>query len=99
MKNTLRAALAAALLFSSLGCANLVIGQPIEISKTQEIREGYTTKDRVQSLFGSPLRKVPGVSGEIWIYKYLDGRGRCQELTVSFTGEHVTVYTHEDQVY
>ena len=74
------------------GCANLQIGHPIAVNAVQQVRPGYTTKDEVLSLFGQPLRNVPGPEGEIWVYRYLDGKGSAQELVVSFNGPHVSTF-------
>jgi hypothetical protein len=72
------------------GCANLQIGAPIPVNAVQRIRPGYTTKTEILSLFGQPLRNVPGPEGEIWVYRYLDGKNTAQELVVSFNGSHVS---------
>lgn len=76
----------------SAACVDLKIGEPISVRATQMIRPGFTTKDEVTSSFGQPLRNVPGPEGDIWVYRYLDGRGKTQELTVSFTGDVVSVF-------
>ena len=94
MKRTASLLVSTALLLGLSGCANLTVGTPIETSKIQEIREGYTTKDRVMTLFGQPRHNVPGQDGEIWVYRHLDGRGTVQELTISFTGHQVSTVTH-----
>ena len=94
MKRTASVLLSIGLLLSLAGCANLKVGAPIPVDKTQEIREGYTTKDRVMTLFGQPRHNVPGEDGEIWVYRYLDGRGTAQELVISFTGHRVSTVTH-----
>lgn len=73
-----------------VGCANLVIGRPIAVNSVQRLRPGYTTKDEVLTLFGQPLHNVAGPEGEIWVYRYLDGKGKAQELVVSFNGPHVS---------
>lgn len=76
-------------------CASApVIGRPIPADRVQQIRAGYTTRDEVVNLFGMPLRSVPGETGEIWVYRYLDGKGASQELIVSFTGEKVGVFSY-----
>ena len=76
------------------GCANLVVGRPIPLENVQQVREGFTTRDRALTLFGEPLRKVPSEDGEIWVYRYLDGRGTSQELVVTFTGDLVSTVVH-----
>lgn len=73
-----------------VGCVNLEMGRPILVNAVQRIRPGYTTKDEILSLFGQPLRNVPGPEGEIWVYRYLDGKGKSQELVVSFNGPYVS---------
>ncbi len=78
----------------SAGCATPRIGSPIETSKVQQIRSGYTTRDDILNLFGTPLRNVPGETGEIWVYRYLDGEGGGQELVISFTGDKVSVFSY-----
>jgi outer membrane protein assembly factor BamE (lipoprotein component of BamABCDE complex) len=88
----LAAAALGALLFT--GCADLRVGAPIPKEKVQEIRFGFTNQDRVLTLFGPPLRKAPGQDGEIWTYRWLDGRGTSQELTISFTGGVVSTYSY-----
>ena len=75
-----------------LGCANLNIGRPIAVNSVQRIRPGYTTKDEMLTLFGQPLHNVPGPEGEIWVYRYLDGKAAAQELVVSFNGPHVSTF-------
>ena len=84
-----------ALLFGAvcIGCANLEIGRPIAVNNVQRIRSGYTTKTEVVNLFGQPLHNVPGPEGEIWVYRYLDGKGKVQELVVSFNGPYVSTST------
>lgn len=73
-----------------VGCTNLVIGRPVAVNSVQRLRPGYTTKDEVLSLFGQPLHNVAGPEGEIWVYRYLDGKGKAQELIVSFNGPYVS---------
>lgn len=95
---TLHRILAALLLLglaAGQGCADLRFGQPIPLEQVQELREGFTTKDRVLTLFGAPLRKVPNEDGEIWVYRHMDGRGLCQELVVTFTGNAVSTIVHQ----
>ncbi len=76
-------------------CASApVIGRRIPPDHVQQIRSGYTTRDDIVNLFGMPLRSVPGETGEIWVYRYLDGRGGNQELIVSFTGDLVSVFSY-----
>ncbi len=75
-------------------CATPKIGAPIETSSVQQIRPGFTTRDEILNLFGSPLRNVPGETGEIWVYRYLDGEGGSQELVVSFTGDKVSSFSY-----
>ena len=91
----LRAALPVLLLVPISGCANTRVGQPLPVAQIQELREGFTNRDRVLSLFGEPLRKVPGENGEIWIYRYMDGKQTSQELVVSFTGGVVSTFSHQ----
>ena len=79
---------------AACACANLRVGEPLPLEDVQELRAGYTTRDRVLTLFGQPLHKVPGEDGEIWVYRYLDGRGPGQELVISFTGNAVSTFTH-----
>ena len=76
------------------GCAAPKIGRPIATSKVQQIRSGYTTRDDILNLFGTPLRSVPGETGEIWVYRWLDGDGVSQELIVSFNGERVSTFSY-----
>lgn len=95
MTSTRRLALSLAAALSCAGCANLRVGQPIPTDKVQELREGFTTRDRVLSLFGAPLRKVPNEDGEIWVYRHMDGRGTCQELIVTFTGNAISTVVHQ----
>lgn len=76
-------------------CVNLRVGQPIPLEQVQELREGFTTRDRVLTLFGAPMRKVPHEDGEIWVYRYMDGRGTCQELIVTFTGDTISTVMHQ----
>ena len=73
-----------------VGCANLEIGRPIAVNAVQRLRPGYTTKDEVLSLMGQPLHNVAGPEGEIWVYRHLDGKGKAQELIVSFNGPYVS---------
>ncbi|MEA1928626.1 MAG: hypothetical protein U9N73_10500 [Candidatus Auribacterota bacterium] len=54
----------------------------------------YTTRDNILTLFGTPLRNVAGETGEIWVYRYLDGKGVGQELVVSFNGDNVSVFSY-----
>ncbi len=81
-----------ALLLAGSGCANLVVGQPLPMGNVQCLREGFTTKDEVRKLFGQPLHNVPGSGGEVWVYRYLDGKGVAQELVVSFNGPYVCTF-------
>ncbi len=82
------------LIVLSAGCATPKIGSPIATSKVQQIRSGYTTRDDILNLFGTPLRNVAGETGEIWVYRYLDGEGVGQELVVSFNGDKVSVFSY-----
>lgn len=75
------------------GCANLEVGHPIAMNNAQRIRPGFTTKTEVTALMGEPLHNVPGPEGEIWVYRHLDGRGRAQELVVSYNGPYVSTIT------
>ena len=79
-------------IFLCTGCANLQIGHPIQVNAVQRIRSGYTTKDEILTIFGQPLHNVPGPEGEIWVYRYLDGKGKAQELIVSFNGPYVSTF-------
>ena len=87
--------LVAILLLTVTACANLKVGRPLPLQRVQEVREGFTTTDRMLTLFGNPLHKVPGEDGEIWVYRFLDGRQASQELVVSFTGDVVSTFTHQ----
>ena len=82
------------LIVISVGCATPKIGSPIATSNVQQIRSGYTTRDDILNLFGTPLRNVAGETGEIWVYRYLDGKGVGQELVVSFNGDKVSVFSY-----
>ncbi len=77
------------------GCANLVVGHPIDPGKVATIVAGRSNKDFVKTTFGTPLHTVPGPDGDIWVYRYLDGNNHAQELSVSFNGDVVSVFTHE----
>ncbi|MEA1927452.1 MAG: outer membrane protein assembly factor BamE [Candidatus Auribacterota bacterium] len=76
------------------GCATPKIGSPIATNNVQQIRSGYTTRDDILSLFGTPLRNVAGETGEIWVYRYLNGEGVSQELVISFNGDKVSVFSY-----
>ena len=76
-----------------VGCANLQVGRPISMGNVQRIRPGFTTKSEVSTLMGEPLHNVPGPEGEIWVYRYLDGKGGAQEFVVSFNGPYVSTVT------
>lgn len=82
------------LIVIAYGCATPTIGRPIPTNKVQQIRSGYTTRDDILNLFGTPLRNVAGETGEIWVYRYLDGEGGGQELVVSFNGDKVSVFSY-----
>lgn len=82
------------LIVISVGCTTPKIGSPIATSKVQQIRSGYTTRDDILNLFGRPLRNVAGEMGEIWVYRYLDGKGVGEELVISFNGEKVSVFSY-----
>jgi outer membrane protein assembly factor BamE (lipoprotein component of BamABCDE complex) len=93
MKITTLSLLFLAVIFS--GCASApIIGKPLPPGDIQQIRAGYTTRDDLVTIFGMPLRSVPGETGEIWVYRYLDGEGANQELIVSFTGDRVSVFSY-----
>lgn len=94
MSAMLRRSLASLLLVLP-ACAELRFGSPIALEKVQEVREGYTNRDRVSTLFGAPLRKVPSGDGEIWVYRHMDGGNVCQELVVTFTGDVVSTIVHD----
>ncbi|MBX3468869.1 MAG: outer membrane protein assembly factor BamE [Planctomycetes bacterium] len=89
-----RSVLAGLALLCAPGCVDLRVGQPIPKEQVQEVREGFTTRDRVLTLFGSPLRKVPNEDGEIWVYRYMDGERTCQELVITFTGDAVSTVVY-----
>jgi len=95
LRTTCASALLAATFTAAPGCANLVVGRPIPVEKVQEVREGYTGRDRVLTLFGQPLRRVPNEDGEIWVYRYLNGRGTSQELVVTFSGDAVSTIVYQ----
>ena len=80
-------------LLLSAGCANLTIGRPFSMNNVQRIRPGFTTKSEVTTMMGEPLHNVAGPEGEIWVYRYLDGKGRAQELVLSFNGPYVSTIT------
>lgn len=82
------------LIVLSAACATPKIGTPIDTNSVQQIRSGYTTRDDILNLFGTPLRNVAGETGEIWVYRYLDGEGVGQELVVSFNGDKVSVFSY-----
>lgn len=94
MKMTLRVLLGSCMcsLFC-VSCANLQVGRPIAMNNAQRIRPGFTTKTEVTTLMGEPLHNVPGPEGEIWVYRYLDGKGSVQELVVSYNGPYVSTIT------
>lgn len=79
----------------TVGCANLQIGSPIREANIQLLRPGFTTKSEVMKHFGSPLHNVPGPEGEIWVYRYSDGKpnNTPKELTVSFNGNFVSTFS------
>ncbi len=93
MKSTTIALVILTLFLSACSSAP-TIGKPIPPADVQQIRAGYTTRDDLVTLFGMPLRSVPGETGEIWVYRYLDGAGGNQELIVSFTGDRVSVFSY-----
>jgi outer membrane protein assembly factor BamE (lipoprotein component of BamABCDE complex) len=76
------------------GCAPLRIGRPVPQSAVQRIRPGFTTRDEIIALLGRPLRTVPGETGEIWVYRFLDGHGASQELIVSFSADQVGTFSY-----
>jgi hypothetical protein len=79
------------------GCTNLVIGRPINKQKIDEIIAGETTKDDIRSdgWFGTPLHVVPGSDGEIWVYRYMTGNNRVEELTIGFADDTVSCFYKE----
>lgn len=95
IRRTSRAALLGIGLALLPACVNMRVGSPIPLEQVQELREGFTGRDRVLTLFGPPLRKVPHEDGEIWVYRYMDGRGTCQELVVTFTGDTISTIIHD----
>jgi outer membrane protein assembly factor BamE (lipoprotein component of BamABCDE complex) len=84
----------AALVLALAGCADLNVGRPIDRAKLATIVPGRSTKDSVRGTFGIPLHAVSGPDGEIWVYRHLDGE-RAQELSVSFAGDRVSVFSSE----
>jgi hypothetical protein len=76
------------------GCANLEVGRPIDQAQIATIVPGRSNKDSIKATFGTPLHTVDGPDGTIWIYRYLDGKHQ-QELSISFTGDKVCVFSHE----
>lgn len=81
------------LVLSLLGCANLVVGQPIPKDKLELIVPGRTTSGEIQDWFGKPLRTAPSGDAEICTYRYMDGKSACDELTVSITQGVVSNYS------
>ena len=69
------------------GCVGLRVGRPIPEQAVEFVRPGFSTRDDVAGLLGRPLRVVPGEGGEIWVYRYMDGRTTVQELIIGF-GDH-----------
>lgn len=80
----------------AVGCAQLQIGQPVAEQNLQVLRSGFTTKDEVRKYFGMPLHLVQGPEGEIWVYRYSDGKSNNKptELTISFNGSLVSTFSH-----
>lgn len=95
MKTTITTVLVALWLAIPLGCANLVVGHPIDNGKVSTIVPGRSNKDFIKNNFGAPLHTVNGPDGDIWTYRYLNGRGGAQELTLSFNGDVVSVMSTE----
>jgi len=85
--------LMAALAVSVTGCANLEVGTPISRDGIQSIRPGFSTKDQVIAALGAPLRKANSQSGEIWIYRHMDGKEINDELTVTFNRDIVSTFS------
>jgi len=80
--------------FLSVGCTSLNVGRPIHVSAIKNIRPGFTTKEEILESFDWPLHNVAGPEGEIWIYRYLNGKGAARELVVSFNGPYVSTYKY-----
>lgn len=99
MKTLKRLSLALVLLAACVatGCTNLEVGRPINKAKVDEIIPGATTKEDIRSdaWFGTPLHTVAGPDGEIWVYRYMSGGGRVEELTIGFSDETVACFYKE----
>lgn len=96
MKRTITALLAGLVLATS-GCVNMVVGQPIDQDAVKRITPGRTTSDEVRSWFGSPRpgHTVKSDDGDIYVYRYLDGNGNCNELVISFSQDTVSTYSFQ----
>ncbi len=82
---------------AATGCTNLVIGRPLKQGKVGEIVPGETTKDDIRSdaWFGTPLHSCTGPDGEIWVYRYMTGNNRVEELTIGFSDDVVCCFYKE----
>ena len=76
------------------GCVDLTIGRPIAQDNVKLVRPGLTTSGEVTQYFGTPNHKTKTSGGEIWVYRYMNGKGTCQDLVVSFTGDRVSTFTY-----
>jgi hypothetical protein len=79
------------------GCTSLEIGKPIDDSKVAEILPGRTTVDEVEGWFGKPEpgHLVKSEDGDIYVYRYLDGQGKCDELVISFSDNVVSSFSKQ----
>ncbi len=81
----------------SAGCTSLVVGSPIDSTKVTEIIPGRTTTHEIETWFGRPQpgHLVKAEDGDIYVYRYLDGNGGCEELVISFSDDVVASFSRQ----
>ncbi len=80
---------------TAAGCANMIVGREISKPEVGRILPGVTKREQIPEWFGAPLHQTAGPDGDIFVYRYLDGRGRCEELCVGFREDIVSVYSSQ----
>jgi outer membrane protein assembly factor BamE (lipoprotein component of BamABCDE complex) len=91
MKKILYSILMLALIASLSGCGT--VGSDFDSSKIKFIQTGVTTKQDVETLFGTPFKKGIQNGNPIWVYEYdqyrVIGKDASRDLVIVFDSKGV----------
>lgn len=80
---------AAFLVFIGCATSTIITGKNFDMTKSEKIQKGVTTKLEVMSLLGQPFQKTVSNSIEVWTYQYTKAVGKATSLvfTTNATGQ------------